>query len=148
MPKKSLYIPSEIDALISAGEAESYSKRCAFLISMAVEMLLANTPELRLGEWCAIADAMNGTHFMYEMGPKGLVHSAWHGVYDSAPECNEKWGVDCEELSKRLRGMTLAEQFAVFEIGRSFWRRRDITNGKKTYQELFQALGARISPDD
>lgn len=145
MPKKSLYIPDTIDQIVSSGEADSYSGRVSYLVTLARDLAFAEVPALTVGEWCAIADANNGTLHTYEHGPATVFRGAWHSVYDSAPECDEKWGVNCEALAKRLAALPLAAQAAVFEIARSFWARGDVVSAAGSYRDAFIALGAKIA---
>lgn len=146
MPKKSIYVPDDVDeAIIAASDAESYSGRVAYLATIAVTTAIEAAPALKVGEWCAIADALNGHLPMYEQGAGNVLRSAWHSVFDSGSECDEKWGVDCAELARRLSALPLAAQAGVFEIGRAFWRRGDEVSNHPNYTEAFKALGAKVA---
>lgn len=145
MPKKSLYIPDDIDAnIIAASESESYSARVAYMCGVAHKVALEAAPALSVGEWCSIADALNGHYPSYEQGVNAVLGSAWHSVFDSAPECDEKWGVDCASLARRLLDLPLAAQAGVYEIARAFWRRGDEGSEGATYADVFTALGAKV----
>jgi hypothetical protein len=148
MAKKSLYIPDDIDRdIIAAGEGESYSGRVAYLLTIASKAMQAELPGLHVGEWCAIADALNGHWPSYEQGVPAVLGSAWHSVFDSAPELDAKWKVDCAVLARRLLDMPLTAQAGVYEIARAFWRRgAEVAEDAANYAVVFERLGAPILP--
>lgn len=146
MAKRSVYFsqPTEDLINISADSPESYSGRVAFLIEAGVKAAIESAPELTVGEWCAIAEAMNGHWPSYEIGTEQVVRGTWHSVYDCAPDCDEKWGISCEALAKHLSGLPFAAQVGAYEIGRAFWKRPEVLNTSNGYTEAFQRLGAKV----
>lgn len=146
MPKKSLYIPDDIDtAVIAASDAESYSGRVSYLCGIAVQVAVDAAPALSVGQWCAIADALNGYLPSYEQGPAQVLRGCWFNVYDSAPELDAKWRVDCAALARQLGDLPLAAQAGVYEIARAFWRRGDVVSGTGSYSDAFLALGGKVA---
>lgn len=138
MAKRATYFSDAVETMISPSESESFSGRVGFLISAANKLATDSCPALTSSEWACIADANNGHD--YSQGAEAVVSGMALNLFDC--ELDEKWGVDCTDLAKRIRSMTFAEQFAVFEIVRSFW-----LNGpsrSKTYRDAFEALGAQV----
>lgn len=145
MPKKSLYIPDGVDRdVIAAAPAESYSGRVAYLCALGHRLALDSAPALTLGEWCAVADALNGYWLDYEAGVEAVASGVRHELFDAAPELDERWQVDCTALSRRLAEMPLGAQAAVLEIGRAYWRRPEVRDGDQDHEAVFRALGAPI----
>lgn len=146
--KRTTYFTDEVQAVLGIDRdgAESFSGRAGFLICAAGIVATENSPELTADEWCAIVDSNNGSLFAYEQGPEVVVRGIIHNVFDSAEEEDEKWGVSCEDLARKLGALTFAEQLAVFEITRAFWTRKEAQEGASGYREIFERLGAKVTP--
>ena len=132
-------VVEKIDAYESEDGRESFSGRVGFLIDAAVTIAKLSVPTLRVEEWKAIADAMNGTLHPYDTGLGNVLSGAWHNVFDSASSANSMFGVDAEALAMRMLRAPVSEQLAVFEIVRSFWKKPRVGN---THSEIFANLGA------
>jgi hypothetical protein len=132
-------IVEKIDAFEGKNDQESFSGRVGFLIDAAVSVAKASVPSLRVEEWMAIADALNGSFHSYEAGMENVLSGAWHDVFDSAFSANSQFEIDAEALAKRLLRAPISEQLAVFEIVRSFWKKPGVG---ETYSEIFANLGA------
>ena len=113
MPKKSLYIPDAIDAIIDAGEGESYSGRVSYLIALANKLASDSGPKLAPSEWTAVSIAVAGYVPNYESGVEAVLRGAWHAVFDHALSAKKFPG-----LARKLSGMTLGQQAEVFEQAR------------------------------
>lgn len=144
--KKATYysdsIVAKIDAVSGDDEnamEESFSGRVGFLIDAAVSIAAQSTPTLTVGEWCALADANNGTCHTFEHGMESVLSGMWHNLFDSSMSNDERFDVDCTALAKRLSKSPIAEQLAVFEIVRKFWKTK---HAGITYEEIFTGLGA------
>lgn len=77
-------------------------------------------PTLRLGEWCAICDAMNGIWMHDGWSPRYL----WVEISETEG-LGEKWGIDQEALVTMLRGASLATTLAIVDVVEQFWSRED-----------------------
>lgn len=144
--RTSIYLPDKIVAVIACGEPESASGRISHMIAVADFLVAESCPALKVGEWLAIANAANGHWPSYEQGPRGVFSSLWHSVYDSAPEANALYGIDCMALAQKLLAMPTAAQHAVFEVAaKRFWSRPDVLNAPGGYAEAFKSLGAKLA---
>ncbi|MEW5833368.1 MAG: hypothetical protein AB1763_11090, partial [Campylobacterota bacterium] len=101
-------------------------------------------PELTASEWGAIVDANMSTLHQYSLGIPSVLGGLWHNLFDFAPEGDEKWGVDCVALARRMQAMPIGAQAAAFEVIKQFWHRADEVNAAGCYSEAFRALGARV----
>ncbi len=146
MARHTIHVPDSIESIIAIkeGSAESYSGRVGYLISLADILMREQMPELTASEWCALVDANTSTSHQYSMGVQPVLSGLWHNLFDFAPEGDQKWGVDCVALARRMQAMPIASQAAVFEIVKRFWTRDDIVNSAGSYDEAFRALGARV----
>lgn len=140
--KRSTYFPDVIEAIISATEADNFSQRASHLIALADALVMPEVPALALAEWLALASALNGHSPAYDKGPRAVFGSAWHSVYDSAPEADAMYGADCRALAHRLQAMPLAAQAAVFEVIKRFWVR--VGDDPKGNEAALRAVGAKI----
>lgn len=145
--KRATYYSEAVEKMIGIDEsgAESFSGRVGFLVGAACQVAEENRPALTVGEWCALADANNGTISPYEYGVEQVLSGMTLNLYDSAMECDEKWSIDCKETARKIMAMPLPERLAVFEIARRFWHSPDILNSSKGYREAFERLGAKIA---
>lgn len=146
MPKHTIYIPDAIEAIIAVpeGSAESYSGRLAYLISLADTLAREQMPELSASEWGAIIDANMSTLHQYSAGIQYVLSGLWHNLFDFAPEGDEKWGVDCADLARRMQSQPLGAQAAVFEIVKQFWAKINEVNAAGSYENALRMLGARL----
>lgn len=141
--KRSTYFPAVIETIISATEADNFSQRASHLIALADALVMPEVPALSLPEWLALASALNGHYPAYEQGPRAVFGSAWHSVYDSAPEADAQFGVDCKALAHKLQALPLAAQAGVFEVIKRFWSR--IATEPQDNETVLRAVGAKIS---
>lgn len=146
--KKSIYLSKKINDSIALGGEDTLSGRVSHLISVADALVSEHCPALTASEWCAIANALNGHWPSYEQGPKSVFGSAWHSLYDSAPEADAMYDVDCKALAHKLQAMPLAAQHAVFEVAaKRFWSRPAVVEAAGNYAAAFRALGAKVRPN-
>jgi hypothetical protein len=117
---------------------ESFSGRVGFLIDCADKIRQESVPALTLMEWIAVIQANKSTIITPELGAEFVVSGAWHNLFDSADEFDEALGVDCAALAKRLNNAPFAEQFAAFEVMRSFLLQ--IPNGDFPIAEVIERL--------
>lgn len=141
--KRSTYYPPAVAAIIAASEGDAFSPRVAHLITLADALVMPEVPALPLAEWIALASALNGHYPAYEQGPRAVFGSAWHSVYDSAPESDSQFGVDCKSLAHRLQAMSLAAQAGTFEVIKRFWSR--VVDDPQENEAALRAVGAKIA---
>ena len=146
--KRTTYYPEAVEAVINVAPdgVESFSGRVGFLIASAGRVAAENSPELTVSEWCALADANNGSLYSYEQGPDVVVRGIIHNVFDYAYAGNAQWEISCEDLARKLSALPFVQQLAVFEITRGFWARKDVQEGAAGYSEIFERLGAKVAP--
>lgn len=139
--KRELYFSNEFNQLMNVeiGNDEAFSQRVGFLASAAIAVSKQYCPHLAIGEWCAIAEALNGYFVDYQFEVASIFRHAWGNVSEGAQELDRKWSVDCSSLANRLDDLPLVEQFAVFEIAKKFW---DEGHKDATYIQIFTKLGA------
>ena len=147
MPKKSLYIPDTIDAIIDAGEGDSYSARVSHLIALASAASIAETPELTLGEWVAVVTAVRDNPSNYDRGPEAVFRTAWNGIADAADHSVGGWAFDEVELGRRMKSMSLAGQAGAFEVARRFWAQGHGVGTPGKVRKALESVGARVLPE-
>lgn len=113
MPRKSLYLPDAVDALVDA-RGDSYSGRVAFLVTLAHELQAPPRPALSGPEMRVITQAVAGYVPAYDRGPAAVLRGAWHAVFDRAAD-----GVDTAALAKKLAALPMPEQAWIFERARA-----------------------------
>lgn len=145
MPKKSLYIPDAIDAIIDAGEGESYSGRVGFLIALVDRIVVDAVPDLTNGEWVAVFQAVRQCNPVYERGPEAVLRDAWNGIPDAVDHSVGATVVDEAGLMRRLKAMPLASQAAAFEVARDFWAGGHEGGTPDTLRRFLEAKGAKVT---
>lgn len=143
--RTSIYMPDTMKNLLASyGEGNSLSGSIAALMQRYSEITRDACPELSVNEWCAICDANNGCWVWLSAGGHDPYQSLWANVADSEPDgLDEKWHVSCRELAEKLRGMSLAEKAAVWDVAAKFWaspRLNDLVT-----HELLRECGAKIT---
>ncbi len=97
-------------------------------------------PEFTRGEWCAIMDANNGIGISGEIS---WILGAALNVADSVDDgMDEKWGVDCQRLAERMRGLPRASRIAVGEAVERFWASSELPT-----DEALAKAGVKIAGD-
>ena len=91
--------------------------------SMALDLAAFEVAEqFTRTEWCAIADANNGTLFDF-VGTRPGMHLACN-VEDAGrlDGLGAKWGIDVPGLTRRLHGLGYVQGWAVIQAVRWFWQ--------------------------
>lgn len=141
--KRSIYLSQQVADTLALSDTDSFSPRVAHLITLADALVMPEVPALALSEWMALASALNGHYPAYEQGPRAVFGSAWHSVYDSAPEADAQFGVDCKSLAHRMQAMPLAAQAGAFEVVKRFWSR--VVDDPQDNEAALRAVGAKIA---
>jgi hypothetical protein len=76
------------------------------------------------GEWCAILDANNGVELSTGVGEINAT-MLWANVADSIG-LGAKWGINQDDLVRRMRGLSKSAAVTVLEICDRFWSRSDL----------------------
>jgi len=143
--KTTIHLGDEALAVIGAVENEGYSFRVNGILTRYARMVAEAMPEFTVPEWSAILDANNGMGGFEGSGFPDASTSLWPNVADSVPDgLNEKWGVDCLDIARRMRDIPYSGQVAMYEIVRGFWASPDIN--KLPVDDLIKKLGAKITP--
>ena len=147
MPKHTLYFSERMyDRLdVDRGGVEGLSGRVSNLCSIALDAMREAIPAMSAAEWQALMDISNGHYRQSDRAVVEQIDSFCYSVSESGMECNDKWGVNCVALARKLSGMTLIEQCAVMEVCRRFWVRSDINSKFNNYLDILAAHGARFS---
>lgn len=118
--RKTIYIPDAAAAYLA--DAEALSSRIAGIVLRYKEMVGRSLPKLSKAQWCAIADANNGTDdLLLGEYAESVGSLLWANVADSIGLA-AKWDVDQDELVRTMRAWSYVEQVAAFEALRTFWR--------------------------
>ena len=117
MPKKSLYIPDAVDAIIDARVGESYSGRVSYLIMLGQKLASNSGAQLSAPEWTVVSVAVGGYDPNYESGVEAVLRGAWHAVFDHPLSAKKFPG-----LARKLSDMPLGQQAEVFEQARTMAR--------------------------
>lgn len=101
-----------------------------------LQLCRSDLPVFRVGEWCAIFDALNGC----------WLHETWSPRYVYAEVgdtlgLGEKWDIDQQALVAQLHGLTYGQCVAVVDAAEQFWQREG-TEGESWYEEIVPIVGA------
>lgn len=143
--KRTTYFSESIERAIDVApeSSESFSGRVGFLIGSAEKIGADECPALPAAVWGALADANNGTFYSYDQGPDFVVSGMTHNLFDYGPD--NQFGIDAEEWARKIRKLSFAEQFAVFEVVRRFWTARETVNASADYADAFRKIGANVA---
>jgi hypothetical protein len=138
MPAKKTSVYLIQRTLDVAGEGESLSGRLNQIVARYDDLIRLAMPEFSEKQWCAIFDANNGTILSIDNDPHwpgNYFAGVWANVADSRG-FDEKWGVDVQKLSARLRDLEPAQKIAVVEAIQTFWEHHE----KPTEEALAKAI--------
>jgi len=107
-------------ALDYLADAESLSGRLSGIVLRYRWLMEASMPRLSRAQWCAIADANNGSGVLDGVDDPLVATMLWANVADT-PGLGEKWEIDADALVQTMRAWTPAEALAVWEAVRRFW---------------------------
>ena len=150
MPKHSIYLSDQVHASLDLDPAgiEGMSARLSNLIAIALEGMRENMPTLPLNEWQCLLDVSNG-HYRSRNDPLAAQLGNWvFSISESGPECDDKWGVDCNALARKINRLPLIQKCAAYEVCRRFWVRSDINDLHDGYASMLKAHGARIAAEN
>jgi hypothetical protein len=101
---------------------------------------------MTVGEWMACCDVLNSTIRDTTSDSQDIARFLWAEIEDSAADgIGGKWGIDCRELSARLREMPYSSQCAIVEVANRFWAVQDQQEWESDQQRL-EFFGARVKP--
>lgn len=135
--KKSIYISDAAEKVI--GDNENVSGRINSIIVRYGTIMEKDCPELTESEWMMICDILNGTDHR-DADPARFL---WADISESGKldGMAEKWEIDTEALSQRVRDMEYTQQVAIIEIVHRFWRGN---SNAGSYSEILKAVGAKV----
>jgi hypothetical protein len=124
------------------GPAENLSGRVNSIISHYGRLTTEATPELTLGEWSFLCDMLNGTFIEDNTGDYLWADIAESGKLDGL---DEKWDVDAEAFSTKVRDMPHASRCTLLDVVFRFWKGRD--EHSEGMAEMLQKAGAKIGEE-
>lgn len=119
-----------------AGFEGNRSGRINQICDRYMEIIEAECPPLTEPEWLALCDLLNGTW----LDDQASVRFLWAEVADSKGTA-EKWGIDTDDLAKRVRSMSQAQTTAIVEVVQKFWA---VQNPEIGNAETLLAVGANV----
>lgn len=137
--RKTIYFPDGFCEQHLADAEHGLSSRIQAIIRR-YDMIVRNCrPLFTRVEWCAICDANNGVDdLLLGEHPSSARQMIWANVADAAQQNDlaSKWDIDADQLVARLRNLSVAESFAVYEAVRTFWQ-----HAEKDIDAALQAAG-------
>lgn len=144
--KTTIYIPDKIMDYIARYGENSLSGAITTLIERYSKLTAEATPQLTLGEWCAICDANNGCGIWLSAGGPDQGGQVWMNVAEGEKDgLNEKWGIDCADLGRRIMLMPLDSRLAVWDVAARFWN-TEVAEGEG-YESMLSRCGARVKKE-
>lgn len=140
--KKSIYISDNAEKII--GEIDDNTNLSGRINSIIVRygaVMDIDCPALMAKEWMLLCDILNSTWKDTDSAKADISPRLWAEVADSEQDgVGEKWGVNCEEFSQRLRTMGYSSLCAITEVVCRFWQ------GHHTgeYPEILLNCGAKL----
>lgn len=134
--KLSIYA-GEPMARVLVGHDENRSGRINTVCDRYLSIVAEHGPTLRLAEWCAACDALNGAW----MSDEASIRFMWAEIAD-CEGLGDKWGIDQPALTERIRELPLAAKVAMMEVVERFWGRTDLSTA-----DALALAGAKIQPE-
>ena len=137
--KTTIYIPDKIEKLINAFGEGSLSGALATITERYDKITREAIPGMSEAEWSCVCDCLNGCGVWLSAGGPDPAAMIWAEVSDSEPDgMEEKWGVDCKELSAKLQALSLVGRIAVWDVAARFWASPNL-NKISTHDLLIEA---------
>lgn len=127
------------------GEVENLSGRLNNIIIRYGGIVSAETPTLALAEWQMICDMLNSTIIDTDHRDTDPARFLWSDIAESGKldGLAEKWEINTESLSQRVRAMSYAQTVAILEVVAKFWRSPKLNDMEMT--NLLNECGAKIA---
>lgn len=129
------------DVSQAAGVSTSLEE-CSKIVSALTRyrrILKQEMPALSEGEWCFLADVLNGTWLVTEVGsPADPALYLWAEASDAGADTAAKWGIDQANLVRKLREMSYAQSCGVVDVLTRFWA----DDHEGDYREALAKAGA------
>jgi len=140
--RKSIYLTDATEVII--GEVESLSGRINNIVRRYGAITAAECPEMAESEWSLICDLLNATVIDTDHRDTDPARFLWADIAEAGrlDGLAEKWSVDTDALSQRVRTMRLPEQIAILEVVAKFWRSPKLT--ELSAADLLRESGAKI----
>jgi hypothetical protein len=142
--KKTFYLPDNVHKMLDDFGQESNLSRFASMIFERYQAITeAATPELTLGEWLTVCDALVGCEINGSRDPAAMV---WAEVaeYDTSLS-QQHHGVKSYDLAMKIRGLTLAGRIAVWDVVARFWNISHL--GGNSTKDILIRCGAKIKEE-
>ena len=141
--RKTVYLSDQSEAIL--GQVDSRSGRLNNIIIRYGAIIAAECPALTEAEWLLICDMLNATVLDTDHRDTDPARFLWADIAESGKldGLAEKWEVDTEALSQRVRAMSYAQQVAIVEAVAKFWRSPNLNQIPTA--DLLKESGAKIS---
>lgn len=141
--KKTIYLSDPAEAVI--GEVERLSGRINNIIIRYGGIMAAECPALALAEWQMICDMLNATVTDADYRDADPARFLWADIAEAGrlDGLADKWDIDTEALSARVRAMTYSQQCAILEVVAMFWRSPKLNDTPMA--DLLRECGAKIA---
>jgi hypothetical protein len=143
---ESITLSREALRIIGSGcDFFSASSRVSSMIVRLHEIMSLECPALTVNEWMVICDALISTVLDTENSATDIARNMWAGVADAdrLDGLGEKWNIDAQALSERLRDMSYLQQCAIIEVVSRF-KQVDTSREWDCDQQMLEHCGARI----
>ncbi len=140
--KKSIYLSDAAEKVIGTVD-DSLSGRINSIIVRYGAIITKDCPELTESEWMMICDILNGTILETDNRDADPARFLWADIAESGKldGIAEKWDIDTESLSQRVRDMSYSQQCAIIEVVSRFWRGH---SNHDNYTEALKSYGAKV----
>lgn len=141
--RATIHLSTPADEVI--GEVENLSGRINNIIIRYGGIMSGETPTLALAEWQMICDMLNATVIDADYRDADPARFLWADIAESGrlDGLAEKWSIDTEALSAKVRAMTYSQQVAILEVVAKFWRSPKLN--ELPMADLLQKCGAKLA---
>jgi len=141
--KKTIYISDEAEAVI--GHTDSLSGRINTIAIRYGAIAADECPALAEPEWMLLCDMLNGTILDTDYRTADPSRFLWADISEAGKldGLADKWSVDTEALSLRVRNMRLAQRIAIIEVVSKFWGSPHLNEAPAA--EVLKECGAQIA---
>lgn len=141
--RKTIYLNDAAEKVIGTVD-DSLSGRINSILIRYGAIIQKECPELTSNEWMMICDILNGTILEADSRDADPARFLWADISESGKldGMAEKWEIDTDDLSQRVRVMNYAQQCAIIEVVCRFWKGHST---HKNYTEALKSYGAKIA---
>lgn len=141
--RKHIYLTDSAETVL--GNPASLSGRLNSIVTRYGRIISAECPALSENEWMLICDMLNGTGLDADHRETDPARYLWADIAEAGKldGLANKWGVDTDAMSARVRAMRPSEQIAIVEVAARFWTSPRLNQAGNL--DLLREAGARIA---